>query len=254
MIKIVETPERLNTFFKQILAYSKNPMTDSAIVRFTNDAAIIESSLARDTLVYARYEKNFFITLEVSDKNELFMATATLVKDRLAYGFKAEKITFQTDKENVVITGSTEDDVVTEKLDEINHEKEAPFKSIMTEVGLLPVNPETDKVMEFNLQALIDPSKFTDLPQYEEVQFDFKDGKLVLHLKDALGTRDRPIPFKTTGTPSDIKASFQFKTIQQLITQFDKEVWISINNRCICLSTKNKDSALTYAFSILEEQ
>jgi len=255
-MKITAEPIRLTTFLKQAIGYNKAPINDTCLIKFIPTQAEIAFCLQSDVLIFANYNKNYFINLEAQE--EQFMASASLIKDRLAYGFKGEKIMLQTDAENVIITGEGNDDVASQKLEAVNEEKVAPFKCAMSDIGLLPAK----MVQPFNLQALISVESFNDLPPLEYVQFDFDGKELKINLADPLGKRSRKIPIKSYakdnipikeayGTP--VKVSFQTKILQQLIGMFEGDVWISLTNGNISISNKTKDYALTYIVGALNE-
>lgn len=254
MVEITAEPNRLRQFLKQSLAYDKTPITDVAIIKFSPKVAEVNCQLAADTLVFARYPKEFFIKLN-AENDEYFMATTTLVKDRLAYGFKGEKAKLFTDNENVYIQGEGTDDKVSEKLETLNRDKESPFKTQLTEVGLTPMRQKTKgsseyELMPFSLQALVAVERFTDLPTYEEVEFTYDGKELNLNLKDQLGSRTRQLPIKKIqGSSQPITVLYNMKLLQQLLGQFEGEVWISLNDGLIAISQTYKDYSLTYVLA-----
>jgi len=260
MAKIRIEPVRLTSMGKQALGYGKSPIKDHCLVTFSPEGAKVAFGLAGDVLVYAQYNKEYFKAIDAASE-EAFVFTLSLVKERLAYGFKGEEVTMHTDAQKVYLTGTTKDDTADEALTAVTTEMieaKAPFSVAMTDLGLV-----MDKLSEpFNLQALISQDTFADLPVYETVTFDTDGKSLTMYLGDQLGNRKRPVTIKQyanankpqvepVGTP--LKVTYNMKLIQQLINIFDGDVWLSINGGALVLSQKQKDYALTYVISAYEE-
>ena len=184
------------------------------------------------------------------------MFTQTLLKNRLAYGFAGEKVTVTIDKEKFTFTGSDLDDKVTETRTAINADKVSPYQYAPLEAGLMPqkVVGQEKKVMKFQYQVLVPVERFTDnLPEQVIVTYNGKD--LNLDFSDVMGTRKRLIPIKATHPTSledskiESAVTFNFETLQQLITQFNGDIWLSINQSAVCISQVNVDYSLSYMFA-----
>lgn len=225
---------------------------DSVLIIFSPDGAKVRTKLMADILVFADYNRSFFKTLEV-DGNVEFMANTELVKKRLAYGYSGETIYMQTDEEKVTITGEANDDVVTQKLDAINHDNDAPFEVRKTDIGLIPEND--GKLMTFAFSVLVPVEKFADALPYDEALLTTNEkGEITLNFKDELGERKRLIPYKTPkGKVEQTRILFNFKAFQELMSMFVGEVWLSGDKKKIVLSQTNSDFSLTYAFAPKKE-
>ena len=264
MVKLTVEPVRLTQFLKQSLALGKSSVTEKTLVQFTPEKAVVACNLASDVIILAEYQKKYFKSLECAE-NEKFTATSSLVKDRLAHGFKGEQVTFSTDKEYVWIKGEGTDDTVKEKLEEINEECIASMNGKLihytdTDVGIIPyTNPEKTAFLPFDLQAQIEVARFSDLPEGEHVKFSFDGKNLTMFIEDQLGSRTRPLPIlghakenkivegiavENKGKPIDVM--FNMKLIQQLISQFEGNVWLSFNAGMVAIGQKNPDYSLTY--------
>lgn len=253
MFKISVEPNRLKSMLSQALKLKGGASSvDSVLLTFSQEGAKVRTRLAADVLVFANYNKSFFKTLEVGGNGE-FMANTELVKKRLAYGYSGETIHMQTDEEKVTITGEASDDIVTQKLDAINHDNDAPFEVRKTDMGLIPEND--GKLMTFAFSVLVPVEKFTDALPYEEALLTTdEEGKMSLNFKDELGERSRPILYKTPrGKVEPTRILFNFKTFQDLISMFTGEVWLSGDQKKIVISQTNSDFSLTYTFAPKKE-
>jgi len=269
MVKITVEPVRLQQLLKQSLAYGKSAITEKSIIKFTPDKVLVPCLLASDAIILAEYDKTFFNSIECTEE-ELFMTTLTLVKNRLSHGFNGEKVTFTTDKEYVTVTGEGTDDTIKEKLDEIVEEKIAAMNGkllhwAITQVGIIPyTDPEETKFMPFDLQAMVEVARFSDLPEYEYVNFVFDGKTLTMKLSDQLGNRTRPLPIKnhakenkiveglTIGEDKGPKFDYRYnmKLVTQLVSQFEGDVWLSFNNGMLIIGQKNKDYSVSYIAAI----
>ena len=248
MFKFTIEPNRLKSMFSQALRLKggTSPI-DSVLMKINSDGARFEARLAGDIMVLANYNKSFFKTLEV-DKEEEFMVNTELVKKRLAYGFKGETITVQTDNEKVIITGDETDDRVTQKLDAISYENAVPFTYKKTEIGIVP--EKDGQLMTFAFSVLVPVDKFTDsLPYNEATLTTNENGKMLLNFTDELGERSRPIPYKNPKKMEPTTILFNFEEFQALMSMFTGEIWLSGDEKKILLSQTNSDFSLTYAFA-----
>jgi hypothetical protein len=266
MIKITIEPNKFKTFISQVLGYKKSPLTDTSIVTFDGEKAMVTCAIAPDIFVLGEYANTYFNSLEVNPVPQQLMITQTLLKNRLASGFSNDKITVETTKEEIKITGSVLDDIVTEKLESVNLDKLAPYAYIMTEVGLIPFKANDKKSMKFNYQIQVPVDRFLDtLPEEVKLEFETKMEKpegttedkristLNLNFKDTMGSRIRSIPvLATNGEPKSCTVVFNFDVLQSLISIFTGNVWLSVNDDAICISQQNKDYALTYVFASKE--
>jgi hypothetical protein len=266
MIKITTEPNKFKTFISQVLGYKKSPLTDTSIVTFDSEKAMVTCAIAPDIFVLGEYAKSYFDALEVNPVPQQIMITQTLLKNRLASGFSNDKITIETTNEDIKITGSELDDKVTEKLESINLDKIAPYAYIMTEVGLVPYKVEDKKTMKFIYQVQVPVDRFMDtLPEEVRIVFDTKlevpEGETIakrtstlnLMFKDTMGSRVRPVPILATqGEPKACTVVFNFDVLQSLISLFTGNVWISVNDDAICISQMNKDYSLSYVFASKE--
>jgi hypothetical protein len=263
MIKIVTEPNKLRSFISQVLGFKKSPLTDTSIVTFGSDKVVVTCAIASDIFVLAEYAKTYFDELIVQPVPEQLMITQTLLKNRLASGFSSDKITVETVNNQFRFTGSKFDDTTTENIESLNQDKIAPYAYIMTEVGLVPYKADDKKTMKFVYQVQVPVDKFMDtLPEEVKIVFETKlevpEGEtepqrvstLNLEFKDTTGSRVRPIPILAThGEPKSCTVVFNFDVLQQLISLFTGNVWISVNDDAICISQMNKDYSLSYVFA-----
>jgi len=277
--------------FKQTLGYGKSPVKDQSLMIITPDGIKVAFGLAADVLVYAEYAKGYFKNLEVSNSTELIadfnklnanttedermefvakyaddprllVATLSFVKERLGYGFKGEEVTISIDKTKVYADGTDNVDETRQAITKELLEAKAPYTVTMTDIGLnMTPSAEMANQSLFNLQALISTESFADLPTYDTVIFETDGKSITLHLGDQLGSRKRPVPIKQyalnsvpqatpVGTP--LRAKFNMKILQQLLSLFDGDLWLSINGGAIVLSQKQPDYALTYVIAAYE--
>ncbi len=296
--KLKLEPVRLTAMLKQILGKSKDPIKDQALMLITPDGVKVAFQLASDVCVFANYNKTYFKSLSVPDDKTLFedwenlnnetteeqrlafiakhpnavqlvVATVSFVKDRLAYGFKGDELTFSVDQSKLYALGATADETVDETRAAVTKElleAKATYTTTPTEIGLgMTASDELVKSGQtlFNMQALINPSYFADLPAYENVTMEIDGKTITMHLGDQLGNRKRVIggkdyPIKKyainnvpqdapTGTP--LTAKFNMKLLTQLAAIFDGDVWLNINEGAIVLSQKYPDYSLTYVLA-----
>ncbi len=268
MVKFSCEPNRLTQLLKQSLAEGKATISDTSLLKFTPEKVVINSQLSSDTVVFAQYSKSFFKSYEVEEEEEEFMATESLVKE-LEYGFKSENATFSTDAEKVYVIGDGTDDKVDEMLTAIDKKKEASMNGKLvhvkeTQIGMIPyTSPDETETIPFDLQALVSVERFGDLPEYEQVSFVFDGSTLTMHFSTQLNGRHRTIPIekyavdnkqlegdaKNTSTP--ITIAFNMKLLQQLVTQFENKIWLSINDGMMIISQSNKDYSLSYMGAVI---
>jgi hypothetical protein len=198
----------------------------------------------------------------------VIISTLSFVKDRIAYGFSGDELTITADATKLYADGTDHIDETRVGLTKELLEAKAPLTSSMTDIGLnlIPSQEVAEQMAKtgqhlFNLQALISTEAFSDLPSYDTVIFDTDGTNLTMHLGDQLGNRKRPIPIKQyalnntpqaspAGTP--LKVKFNMKLIQQLLSQFDGDVWLSLNGGSMVLSQKYPEYCLTYVIAAYE--
>jgi hypothetical protein len=248
MLNISIEPEKFRTFVSQTLGFKKTQLTDSSIVTFDGERVIVMCALAPDIFVLAEYAKSYFDKLEVNPIPTQVMLTQTLLK-RLSSGFSGDKINITTDEEYWHITGAPTDDKVNEKLEAINQDKMAPYAYKATEVGLVPYKTQEDKIMKFLYHVQVPTDVFAGaLPNEVKIIFDGK--ALKLDFSDTMGSRERPVPIiATQGELKPAEVYFNFEVIQQLVSLFTGNIWMSVNDSCVCLGQVNKDYSLSYVFA-----
>lgn len=238
------------------LMYTKTPMIDTSVIQFLPDKAIVNYKIAADVVVLAQYNKTFFITLEVDEEGEYFASTVTQIKDRLGFGFSnAEKITMTLSDDKVIFDGGTKGDVSNETKQTPKRDLITPFKSEITEIGIIPLMPKVHGNPEagynsfpFQLQAQIPISIFSDIPASDEIDLYYNKETQQLHfeLSDILGSRKRTIPIKQIfGEPQDLHIKFHYRTFEQILKQFNGDVWFSMSENLAVISTTTKDYSLT---------
>ena len=255
MIEITLEPNRLKSMLSQILKLkSGSSPVDSVLVNFSPKGAKVNTALTADIMVFAEYNKDFFKSIKVDSEEEQFMVNTELVKKRLAYGFSGETITMKMDDEVVTITGEKTDDIVTQRVDEINDERITSFGTEKTSIGLIPTKNE--KKVKVAFTVLVPVETFKDTLPYEHVILTTNEaGEMFLNFKDETGTRTRPIIYKNPkATVKPTKIIFNYKTFQELMSMFSGEVWLSGDEKIVVLSQTSAEFSLTYAHAPMKEE
>lgn len=256
MFEITLEPNRLKSMLTQVLKLkSGSSPVDAVPIKFTSEGAEVKTAYSTDLMVFARYNKDFFKSIKVDGEDE-FMANVELIKKRINFGFTGESITLKTDNEKVIITGQQKDDKVTQKLDAISHEKDAPFDVEETRIGLIP--KKGDKQMSFAFSILVPVESFTDdLPDEVATLIVDENKNFSLNFEDETGTRSRPITYKSTNITQEMiqptKIIFSYKTFRELCSMFKGEVWLSGDESKLIISQTNTDFSLTYAHAPMKE-
>lgn len=253
MFEITLEPNRLKSMLSQALKLKSGASpVDAVLIKFSPEGAVVKTALTADLYVFANYHPNFFKSIKVDGDGE-FMANTELVKKRLAYGFSGESVTLKTDDEKIIITGQTTDDKVTQKLDAVSHNNDAPYGVKKTDIGLIPMKGEQQ--MSFAFSVLVPVEKFADALPYEHALLIMGEkGDLSLNFEDELGSRSRPIIYKTPqGEVKPTRVKFNFKVFQELMSMFKGEVWLSGDEKKIVISQTNADFSLTYAHAPMKE-
>jgi len=270
-MKVEVEPQRLRNMFSQLLVYKGGGLVKSCPVVFTKNGVQVRAELAPDLMILANYSADYFIHYGV-EENEPFTITESLLKERLAYGFKGEKVTLWTDDEYIYIEGEEKDDKVKEKLTETNI---PPFPLpvvVDKNTGLTTLRRKRDEngniitkedgspelePMPFAVRVLIPTSLFSDLPSpstHPNVKIEFKNQEGYLKLEDVLGSRKRPVVYSKGLEVNDLSVTFDLELMQRIMSQFTGEVWLSLSESFAYISQKNKDYMLTYLMGAKYEE
>jgi len=292
-------PSRAIAMFKQSLAQAKDPVKDQALMLLTPEGVKVAFQLAADVAAFADYQKSYFKQIDVADDPTLFadyakldaqsteedriafitnhpnatqliVATASFIKDRLKYGFKGDELTLKIDSTKIFAIGATSDETLDETRAEVTKElleAKALYTTVPTDIGL-GMTPSDEMATSgkplYNIQALITPSYFADLPSFENVIIETDGRTITMNFSDQLGGRKRIIggkdypiknyavnnkPQPTPVQTEPLKATFNMKMLTQLASIYEGDVWLSINGGALVLSQKYPDYSLTYVLA-----
>jgi hypothetical protein len=207
-----------------------------------------EMNTNRGIFIFAKYETDYF--REIQSEDECVVIYPKMI-DELRFSFgDSEFITMRTDSKAIHFESQEKDDhIVMFPMPVKDEFKKLFFDLQMEDEGLMPVS--NGKVFSSRIKALLAQELLTTgLPKAksnDEIMFDW-DGKIFrMHLFGEAGALRRilaPKKYSLEGEP--FYAKFARDKFQDIVKQFCGEVWLSMSERGLIISTSNSDYHLSY--------
>ena len=196
----------------------------------------------------AIFTNSFFIEYECKEDETLILTADTLKV--LTKGFKADKtVTFFTDSENLYIRGSRE--TFKEPIREATQDVPISFPTVLTEKGFISAKDEGGVKTEVPsiIQASLDVSEIDLMTPSEKTFFNSNGKQLVIKSVFKSGAEFEKI-MELSKRPDNklgvLETSFYTTWLDAIVSNLDKEIWLTMSNDWIIASLKRKGYVLSY--------
>jgi len=237
-VKLVIEPERWRKFIKIATVYKQSPLIPTPVAECSDKGVRIMDMSEGSIAIASMFRKDYFLEYSVGEPEILPITTSLM--DCLSFGFKSDKISVETSKEEIKISNGR-DEYTTRKLDKGAEPFTLPVE--FGEFGI--VTKVTDKTGELLGRVLLD-GKELEVAKAELYELTSDGRSLFIVLKTEEGTFKRRLDVKQAVALNPMDVYLDGEYYQHITENLEGEVWLSVTPNVVNFSRKAKDHVYTY--------
>lgn len=238
-MKIVVEPERFRKLLKQCLVHKTKSLLEVCVPEFSEKGVMLKDITLDVLAVNAVYSPKYFIEYKAEKKEDVPLTNTLL--DGLGYGFSDDEINVFTEKNDIIIKGST--DKYKEALQDIT-KSDFSIEMVSSDIGILPKKIDTKVQVQIPVEEL-------NLPSAERYAF-LTEGKDLIGRVEDTGEFTKKFKISKRKKFEEVSIAVEGEFYEAIISNLSGNVWITIAPDVVVFSQKEKDYFLTYTLSTLD--